>query len=76
MRSLVEFMDYKSDVTVKIDFDDSIIEDKGTEFTRRLQLVQSGAYAPWELRAYYLNETEDTAKKFCADLASAEYAEE
>ena len=76
VRSLVEFMDYKGDVTVKIDFDDSIIEDKGTEFTRRLQLVQSGVCAPWELRTYYLNETEDAAKKFCAELAAAEYAEE
>lgn len=76
VRSVLEFMEIKEDVPVKIDFDDSIIEDKGAEFTRRTQLVQSGASAPWELRSFYFNESEDAAKKFCAELAADDYAEE
>lgn len=51
------------DAEVIIDFDDSIIEDKQAEFTRDLALVSAGAMRLDELRAKYMNETLEEAKK-------------
>lgn len=48
---------------VKIDFDDSIIEDTNAQFTRDMQLVGAGAMHAWELRKRYMGETEADAKK-------------
>lgn len=39
------------DVEISIDFDDSIIEDKGTDFTRDMQLLNAGIMNDWEFRA-------------------------
>lgn len=50
------------DVEISIDFDDSIIEDKATEFTRDMQLLQAGIMNDWELRMKWMNEDEKTAK--------------
>ena len=50
------------DVEISIDFDDSIIEDKATEFARDMQLLQAGILCDWEFRAKWLNEDEETAK--------------
>lgn len=51
------------DVEISIDFDDSIIEDKGTDFTRDMQLLNAGIMNDWEFRAKWLNEDDETAKK-------------
>lgn len=51
------------DVEITIDFDDSIIEDKATEFSRDMQLLQAGIMNAWEFRAKWMNEDEETAKK-------------
>lgn len=50
------------DVEISIDFDDSIIEDKETEFSRDARLVGMNIMAPWEFRAKWMNEDEATAK--------------
>lgn len=50
------------DVEISIDFDDSIIEDKQSEFTRDMQMLSAGIMNDWEFRAKYMNEDEVTAK--------------
>lgn len=50
------------DVEISIDFDDSIIEDKQSEFARDMQLLSSGIMNDWEFRMKWMNEDEATAK--------------
>lgn len=50
------------DVEISIDFDDSIIEDKATDFSRDMQLLQAGIVNDWEFRMKWMNEDEATAK--------------
>ena len=50
------------EVEISIDFDDSIIEDKGADFARDLQLLAAGILNDWEFRMKWLNEDEETAK--------------
>ena len=49
-------------VEISVDFDDSIIEDVQSEFTRDLQMLNAGIMNDWEFRAKYMNEDEATAK--------------
>lgn len=49
-------------VEISIDFDDSIIEDKETDFNRDSRMVQMGIMNEWEFRAKWMNEDEKTAK--------------
>ena len=49
-------------VEISIDFDDSIIEDKQTDFTRDMQLLTAGIMNDWEFRMRWMNEDEATAK--------------
>lgn len=51
------------DVEISIDFDDSIIEDKATDFSRDMQLLNAGIMNDWEFRAKWMNEDPATAKK-------------
>ena len=53
-------LDESAEITV--DFDDSIIEDKGAERKEDRQDVSMGAMALWEYRAKYYNEDAETAK--------------
>lgn len=50
------------DVEISVDFDDSIIEDKQSEFARDMQLLSAGIMNPYEIRMKYMNESEKTAK--------------
>lgn len=50
------------DVEISIDFDDSIIEDKQTDFSRDMQLLSAGIMNDWEFRMRWMNEDEETAK--------------
>ena len=50
------------DVEVSIDFDDSIIEDKATEFARDLQMLSAGILNAYEFRSKWMNEDEETAR--------------
>ena len=56
------------DVEISVDFDDSIIEDKQAEFARDVQMLSMGILNPWEFRAKYLNEDEETAKSALPQL--------
>lgn len=47
---------------ISIDFDDSIIENKDTDFARDMQLLNAGILNDWEFRMKWLNEDESTAK--------------
>lgn len=49
-------------VEISIDFDDSIIEDDTTNFSRDMQMLQAGIMNDWEFRAKWMNEDEETAK--------------
>lgn len=53
----------KPDLSITIDFDDSIIEDKQADFNRDLLLVNAGAMGIDELRAKYMNESLEDARK-------------
>ena len=50
------------DVEITVDFDDSIIEDKNTEFQRDAAMVSMGVLNLWEFRMKWMNESEETAK--------------
>ena len=50
------------DVEITVDFDDSIIEDKETDFSRDMRMMQMGIMLPWEFRAKWMNEDEQTAR--------------
>jgi len=55
-------MGLKEDVEISIDFDDSIIEDKQSDFSRDIQLLDAGIMNAWEFRAKWMNEDGETAK--------------
>lgn len=50
-------------VEISIDFDDSIIEDKDSEFNRALTMLSAGLMRPEEARSIIMNEDIDTAKE-------------
>lgn len=50
------------DVEISVDFDDSVIEDKGQNFQRDMQLLNAGIMNDWEFRMRWMNEDEATAK--------------
>ena len=50
------------DVEISIDFDDSIIESKDTDFQRDMQMLNAGIMNDWEFRMRWFNEDEETAK--------------
>ena len=50
------------DVEISVDFDDSIIEDKASDFARDMQLLNAGIMNDWEFRMKWMNEDEATAK--------------
>lgn len=50
------------EVEISIDFDDSIIEDKATDFNRDMQMLNAGILNDWEFRAKWMNEDVETAK--------------
>lgn len=56
-------MGLDEDVEISVDFDDSIIEDKQTEFARDAQMLSMGILNPYEFRMKWMNEDEETAKQ-------------
>ena len=58
------------DVEITVDFDDSIIEDKETDFNRDSRMVQMGIMNNWEFRAKWMNEDEKTAKAALPQMES------
>lgn len=55
-------MHLNPDVEISVDFDDSIIEDKNTEFQRDSAMVSMGVMNLYEFRMKWMNEDEETAK--------------
>lgn len=51
------------DIEISIDFDDSIIEDKQSDFSHDMQLLNAGIMNDWEFRAKWMNEDPETAKR-------------
>ncbi len=47
---------------VSIEFDDSIVADRHTEYEEKVKLVELGIMKPWEFRAWYFGEDESRAK--------------
>ena len=45
------------------EFDDSIIADRKAEYEEKVRLVELGVMRPWELRAWYLGESEQLARE-------------
>lgn len=62
----------KEDCKITVNFDDSIIEDTQSEFQRDLLLVNAGAMKTEELRAKYMNEDLEAAKKNLAGTNNSE----
>ena len=63
-------MSFDEDVEISIDFDDSIIEDKETEFNRDARMVSMGVMNTWEFRAKWMNESEEVAKQSLPGMES------
>lgn len=63
------------EVDVEIDFDDSIIEDRKSEFSERLQMVTAGVDSKVEFRMWYHNETEEQSIKALAKIPGNEELE-
>lgn len=55
-------MGLNEDVEISVDFDDSIVEDEQSNFSRDMQLLSAGIMNAWEFRAKWMNEDEKTAK--------------
>lgn len=52
-----------------IEFGDSVFEDTGTEFNRRMQLAQAGMLKPELVNAWYFGVPEDKAREMLPDMA-------
>ena len=74
---LIEVLDIYVDIydlaprgkySVSFNFDDSIICDRAREFSERISLVDKGIIAPWEMRAWYMNEEPEAAKQRIGEI--------
>ena len=61
-------MSLNEDVEMSIDFDDSIVEDKNTEFERDCRLLSMGIMGQVEFRQKWMNEDEKTAQEAIDEL--------
>lgn len=58
----------KGEYSISFDFDDSIITDRSAEFTEKISLLDKGILSPWEMRSWYFNEDEKTAKSRIGEI--------
>ena len=56
------------DYSVSYNFDDSIICDRSAEFAEKLSLLEKSVIAPWEMRSWYFDEDEKTAKRMIGEI--------
>ncbi len=61
----------REDVEISVDFDESVIEDRDAEFERDARMLALGILAPWEFRAKWQNEDEETARAALREAAEA-----
>lgn len=66
VRAILDMLKLDSGIEVTISFDDSIIEDVGTEKLRFLQEIRDGVRQKWEYRVKFFGEDEQTAKAMAA----------
>lgn len=52
----------EGEVSVSVEFDDSVVADKRAEFDERMALLNAGIINPYEMRMWYLGEEEQTAR--------------
>lgn len=62
-RAVAALLGLRDDFGLEVQFDDSIIEDTASERQHDLQEVSAGLMQPWEFRARWYGEDEETAKK-------------
>lgn len=53
--------------SMSFDFDDSTISDRESEFKERQALLECGVLSKWELRMWYLGESEEEAKRLATE---------
>ena len=63
-------MSLDENVEISIDFDDSIIEDKATDFERDSRMLNSGIMQRYEFRMKWMNEDEETARAALPQMES------
>ena len=77
LEELIDVLDIYCDIydfaprgkyTVSFDFDDSIVCDRTREFSEKITLLENGIIAPWELRAWYLNEQPEESKNRIGEI--------
>ena len=66
-RAVCDMTGHKADLEVNISFDDSIIEDTGSQRETDRQDVRDGLMAPYEYRMAWRNEDEETARAKAAE---------
>lgn len=57
------------DCQITFEFDDSTVTDRSTQFEEMLRLVNDGVMEKWEMRTWYLGETEEQAKEKLAQAS-------
>jgi len=55
----------KGEYYITTEWNDSILADRAKEYQERMSLLTSNIIQPWEMRAWYFGEDEETAKKMC-----------
>lgn len=77
LEEVIEIMDIYCDIYdlcprgkygVSFNFDDSIICDRNKEFQEKIMLLEKGIIAPWEMRVWYNNEDDETAKSRIGEI--------
>lgn len=68
VRAVCDMMGHGGELEINISFDDSIIEDTGSQREVDRQDVRDGLLAPYEYRMKWRNEDEETAKAKVAEI--------
>lgn len=66
VQAILDMLKMDSGIEITVSFDDSIIEDVGTEKLRFLQEIRDGVRQKWEYRVKFFGEDEKTAKTMAA----------
>lgn len=68
--AIADMLDIRENLEIAINFDDSIIEDSGTQRATDRQDVRDGLMAVWEYRKRWYGEDEATAKRMAEELSA------
>ena len=70
VKAIAAMLEYREEIQVTVNFDDSIIEDTAAEKQQFLQEIRDGIRQKWEYRARFFGETEEEAKTKVAETQS------